>query len=67
MSTSDQYYLKMDMRFGVILPAILGILALVLSPFLIEDVFSQEDLIVLQSGIISTASNNYPISNNTPF
>ncbi len=48
----------------IIVPGALGILAIILTPTLIQDVYSQEELVVLQSGIVSTSSKDYPISNN---
>jgi hypothetical protein len=53
----------MKKSFGIIVPIILGILTIALSPMMIQ-VFSQEELLVLETGIISTSSKDYPISNN---
>jgi len=48
----------------IILPGLLGILAITISPLIIQEIYSQEELLVLNNGIISTASNDYPISSN---
>jgi len=48
----------------VILPGLLGILAIMMSPLIIQEIYSQEELLVLNNGVISTASNDYPISND---
>jgi len=48
----------------VILPGLLGILAIMMSPVIIQEIYSQEELLVLNNGVISTASNDYPISSN---
>lgn len=60
MSTSNQYNLKMN---RVIIPVILGILVTIASSMTLQEVTGQE-LDVLESGVISTASKDYTISNN---
>jgi len=47
-----------------ILPGLLGILAITISPLIIQEIYSQEELLVLNNGVISTATNDYPISSN---
>jgi len=47
-----------------ILPGLVGILAILISPMIIQESSSLEALSVLESGVISTPSNDYPISNN---
>jgi len=49
---------------SIILPGLLGILAITISPLIIQEIYSQEELLVLNNGVISTASNDYPISSN---
>ncbi len=48
----------------VILTGLLGILAIMMSPVIIQEIYSQEELLVLNNGVISTASNDYQISSN---
>jgi len=48
----------------VILPGLLGILAITISPLIIQEIYSQEQLLVLDNGVISTSSNDYQISSN---
>ena len=60
MSISKQYNSKLD---KTTIPAILGILVIVASPIILQEVTSQE-LVVLETGVISTASKDYTISNN---
>jgi len=48
----------------VILPGLLGILAITISPLIIQEIYSQEELLLLNNGVISTASNDYQISSN---
>ncbi len=48
----------------IILPGLLGILAVTISPLIIQEIYSQEELVVLNNGVISTASNDYQISSN---
>jgi len=48
----------------VILPGLLGILAITISPLIIQEIYSQEELLVLNNGVISTSSNDYQISSN---
>ena len=47
-----------------ILPGLLGILAIMISPLIIQEIYSQEELLLLNNGVISTASNDYSISSN---
>jgi len=47
-----------------ILPGFLGILAITISPLIIQEIYSQEELLVLNNGLISTPSNDYQISGN---
>jgi len=48
----------------VILPGLLGILAITISPLIIQEIYSQEELLLLNNGLISTATNDYQISSN---
>jgi len=48
----------------VILPGLLGILAITISPLIIQEIYSQEELLLLNNGVISTATNDYQISSN---
>jgi len=48
----------------VILPGLLGILAITISPLIIQEIYSQEELLLLDNGVISTATNDYQISSN---
>ena len=48
----------------IILTGLLGILAITISPLIIQEIYSQEELLVLNNGVISTSSNDYQISSN---